>query len=451
MRAAGRGTLVLAVAAALLARPAAAQAHGIGGRSDLPVPLSFFLVGAGVVLVVSFVALALLWPVPRLQGGVIAQRLLTERPPPAAASVLRGLGLLSLLLVLAAGLFGVDNSSRNLAPVMVWVVFWLVLPFAAAALGNLYTWANPWRTIGDWLGLGGEERPDVLQRWGVWPAAAVFLAFTWLELVWPESGSPRTLGVAALVYTAYAMALMAGLGTATGLQVGDAFTTYNRLLSAIAPLGRDAEGRLVRRGWLRALPAIPLWPGLAAFVVLMIGTVTYDGLSATLWWRDLVGGGGSMWAGTAALVGVPVLVGAGYLLACWAAARLAGGGHTTAGVARSFAHTLVPIGLAYAVAHYVTLILFEGQLLLATISDPFGYGWDLFGTAGRRISYWLSPVGVWYVQVAVIVTGHVLGVVLAHDRALAEFPPQRAVKTQYAMLVLMVALTGLGLTILAAG
>jgi hypothetical protein len=121
-------------------------------------------------------------------------------------------------------------------------------------------------------------------------------------------------------------------------------------------------------------------------------------------------------------------------------------------IARSFAHTLVPIAVAYAVAHYATLIAFEGQLLFSAISDPLGLGWDLFGTAGWTIEYaWLSPTSVWYLQVGAIVLGHVAGVVLAHDRALALFPSDRAVRTQYAMLVLMVGLTALGLTILAAG
>ena len=111
----------------------------------------------------------------------------------------------------------------------------------------------------------------------------------------------------------------------------------------------------------------------------------------------------------------------------------------------------VPIALAYAFAHYFTLVLFEGQLFISTMSDPFGRGWDLFGTAGRDVNYWLSPESVWYVQVAAIVLGHVAGVVLAHDRAVAVFPVKTAVRSQYAMLILMVLLTSLGLTILAAG
>jgi len=443
-----RAGLSSLVAFLIVAIPAPARAHGIGGRADLPVPIEFFLYGAGVVLVVSFIALALLWPEPRLQDGP-RRKLVTNRPIGWPGSVLAVIGMGGLLAVVVAGLIGIQNSSRNVAPVLVWVDFWLVVPFLGALVGNLYTYLNPWRTIGSVV--GGEERPEQLARWGVYPAALALLLFTWLELVAPDGGQPRSLAIAALVYTAYAIGLMAWAGRSTGLQMGDAFTTYNRLISSISPLGRDEEGRWVRRGWIRALPVLPQWRGLTLFVVLMIGTVSYDGLSGTEWWRTLLGSAsGAVWAESVGLLAVSVVIGAGYWLASWGAVKLAEDDRTPGEVAAAFAHTLVPIALAYAFAHYFTLVLFEGQLLFSTLSDPLGQGWDLFGTADRAISYWMSPRVVWYVQVAAIVGGHVTGVALAHDRALAIFHPVRAVRSQYAMLVLMVALTSLGLTILAA-
>jgi hypothetical protein len=354
-----------------------------------------------------------------------------------------------LVLVVVTGLAGVQNSSRNLAPVLVWVDFWLVVPFLAALVGNLYTYVNPWRTLGSLV--QSPERPDLLERLGVYPAAVALFLFTWLELVAPRGGQPSTVAIAALAYTGAMIGFMVWAGRSTGLQIGDAFTTYNRLISAIAPFGRDADGRLVRRGWIRALPVLPRWRGLTLFVVLMIGTVSYDGLSSTQWWRDLLGSDAGTLLDTLGMIVVSAIIGAGYWLASWAAVKLAADGRSPGEVAASFAHTLVPIALAYAFAHYFTLVLFEGQLLISTISDPFGQGWDLFGTADRAINYWMSPRVVWYIQVVAIVAGHVTGVILAHDRALAEFPPVRAVRSQYAMLALMVALTALGLTILAAG
>ncbi len=446
------GVVTLTAAALSTAFPAVALAHGIGGRLDLPVPVTYFIAGAAVVLIVSFVALAMLWPEHRLQDGPVAA--------PAGLTVpmgwlLPGLGVIGLLIVigqLLPSLLGVerDPTRPTIAPVLVWVVFWLIIPFAGAFGGNWYTDINPWRTLARRLRVGRIERPGVLSQVGTWPAAALLVAFTWLELVNPESGSAITLGGAALAYTLAMMAVMAFAGRETGLAAFDAFTPYNRMISAISPFGRRPDGRLVMRGWLRALTVLPEWRGgLAAVVVAAIGTVSYDGASATSWFRGTFDSlSGSMWGQTVLLVATVLVIGAAYWLASAVAARLVPGEWTAGRVAGRFAHTLVPIALAYAVAHYLTLIVFEGQQLIAALSDPFGVGWDLFGTADRKVDFFITAAEpVWYVQVGVIVTGHVLGVVLAHDRALADFGPG-AVRSQYAMLLLMVALTTLGLLIL---
>lgn len=364
------------------------------------------------------------------------------------------LGVLGLLLVigqLVLPLLGLttDPARPSIAPVIVWVVFWLVVPFVGAVVGDWYTDLNPWRALGRTLRVGRAERVWLLDRAGVFPAAALLLAFTWLELINPNSGSPVTLGLAALAYTLALFAVMAYAGRETGLAVFDAFTPYNRLISSLSPLGRRDDGRLVWRGWLRALTVLPEWRGLAAFVVVTIGTVTYDGASGNTWFRSTFGEmAASKLGATLLLLGSVAMIGLAYWLASWAAARLVGGGWTTRRVTIRFAHTLVPIALAYAVAHYLTLIVFEGQQLIAAVSDPFALGWDLFGTADRKVDFFVTASEpIWYLQMAVIVTGHVTGVVLAHDRALGDFGPE-AVRSQYAMLLLMVALTTLGLLVL---
>ncbi len=446
------GVVLVVAAAALILSSSPAMAHGIGGRLDLPVPVSYFIVGAGVVLVVSFVALAALWPEPRLQDGPRGE---PTRVAKKRGWVLPTAGVVGLLLVigqLLPPLFGLerDTTRPTIAPVLVWVVFWLVVPFAAAVGGDWYTDINPWRSLARRLRGGRVERPGVLDRVGAWPAAIFLLAFTWLELVHPGSGSAIVLGGAALAYTLGMMALMAYAGRETGLAVFDAFTPYNRVISAISPLGRSDEGRLVWRGWLRALTVLPDWRGgLVAVVVVAIGTVSYDGASATTWFRSTFGVMSTTIGGsTMLLIGSVLVIAVLYWLASAIAARMVGHGWTARRVSWRFAHTLVPIALAYAVAHYLTLIIFEGQQLISAASDPFGLGWDLFGTADRKIDFFITATEpIWYVQVGVIVTGHVLGVILAHDRALADFGSD-AVRSQYAMLLLMVALTTLGLLIL---
>ncbi len=445
---------ILAIAggvAAFMAVPTGVMAHGLGGRADLPVPVEFFLVAGGIALVVSFVLLALLWPDARWQEPAPTRPVAAATTLRRTGLVLQVVGIVVFLAAVAGGLFGNDNASRNILPVIVWVGFWLVVPFLSAVVGNWYAYLNPWRTGGGLLGIGRTEKPEYLERFGVYPATAAFIAFTWLELVYSHSSQPRDLAIAALVYTGLMFAVMGAAGLRTGLAVGDGFTAYNGFISRISPLGRDGDGRLVWRGWLRALPAMSVWRGSALFVAAMIGTVTYDGISATRWWRDRWGlRVNDEWFGTLAILATVGVIAAAYYGACWAAGRLAGSERTPGAIADSFAHTLVPIALAYAFAHYFTLVLFEGQQALALMSDPFGQGWDLFGTADWEINFtWLSPNVVWYTQVTAIVGGHIAGVVLAHDRAIADFGKEDAVRSQYAMLGLMVGLTILGLTLLA--
>lgn len=426
-------------------------AHGIGGRADLPIPLSVLLVGAAAVLVITFLTLSFLWTRPRLQDGPRYDGQSIAIP---VKGLLAALGVLGLVLVMAQvipALMGVEREAirPTAAPVLVWVVFWLVIPFASALLGNWYTDINPWRTLARVFGVGRMERIAVTAGVGLLPASAVFLAFAWFELVSPTPGDPEMLGIAAIGYTVFLLIVMASVGRETGLAVGDFFTPYNRLISSISPWGRDARGRLAWRGWLRSLTVVPEWPGLWMFMVMMIATVTYDGASGTDWFRTITGSlGDTSFGQTVLLLASVGIVALAYYGAAAAAASFSGGLWSARRVAQRFAHTLIPIGLAYAISHYFTLILFEGQQLIAAVSDPFGVGWDLFGTADYRVNFFIrTSTPVWLAQVAFIVGGHVLGVVLAHDRSLQDFG-RDAVRSQYAMLVLMIALTSLGLLIL---
>ncbi len=447
----GRLTIFTSIVVAVVAMPGVAAAHAVGGRLDLPVPLSFFIVGAGLAVAASFGVVAAVWPRPRLQGPGPATPIGGAWVRPLRLG-LAGIGVVALFLVVATGLW--HGPERTIGPALVFIYFWLVVPFAAAVAGNWWLGLSPWRTIGPMVAPNTTD-VEATRDLGIWPAAALFLAFTWFELVYVNNTDPQVLAIVALAYTVLLLAVMSWLGVQRGLRHWGLMENYARLVGAISPIewrtGRDGDVTLARRSWLRALPALPEERGLAAFVVVMIGTVTYDGMSGTGWWRrvfrDEVN---DQLFGALALLGVVAAIGAAYLAASWAASRVGETELTASEVARSFAHTLVPIGLAYAVAHYVTLVVFEGQLLIHTASDPFGRGWNLFGTARWNVSFWswLSPTIVWYVQVTAIVAGHVAGVVLAHDRALATFSSERAARSQYVMLLLMVGLTSLGLFIL---
>jgi hypothetical protein len=421
----------------------------VGGRTDLPVPLGFFVAGAGLAVVISFVMVSSSWTRPRLQGDYRRTTAGSHWVGRISwlAAVCGGIGL---VLVIVNGLADGNASTRSIGVVLVWVVFWLVVPFASLLVGGLWQVANPYRRLVQRLAAGVREHPGRRDTLGVWPAVILFLAFVWFELVYPSNTVPQQLAIAAVVYGIYLVGLARFLGPQSALSSGDAFEVYIGLISRMSTIELYAHSRAERRRWLAALPGLPMKRGTTAFIIAMIGTVSYDGMSGAGWWIDLVGDlRREMWFETVALLGTVLVIGLLYLAASFAARRLADSDRTVVEIAGSFAHTLVPIAFAYAFAHYFTLVVFEGQQLIHSASDPFGRGWDLFGTADWRIVFTSSQLWVWYIQVAVIVLGHIAGVVLAHDRALAEFGGEVAVRTQYAMLVLMVALTSLGLFILA--
>jgi hypothetical protein len=238
---------------------------------------------------------------------------------------------------------------------------------------------------------------------------------------------------------------------------------YFGLLSRIAPFG-VRDGRVVARRPLSALARRGEAPGTVAFVAVMLGSVAFDGFSRTAWWQerlysidaslalerprlaDLALTGFNL-LGLAAAVALVALV----FLVAVECARVVSRGRDP--LAEAFVSSLVPIALAYAVAHYFSLFVLQGQVARRLVSDPFGYGWDLFGTRDFQANLTaLSPNTIWYVQVVALVVGHVLGLVLAHDRAVALFrSPGVALRTQYAMLVLMIAYTVGGLWLLSNG
>jgi hypothetical protein len=464
--------LLVLVGAALAAAPSAAHAHGLSPRADLPIPEWLFTWGAAVVLIVSFVALAVLWQSPRLQDPSTRAlpdalgRVLTSRPLEVVCGAI-GVGL--LVLVVYAGYAGTDNITLNFAPTFVFVAFWVGLVLVSVLFGDLFRLFNPWRAVGRVVGwacgrASSATEPLQYPVWlGYWPAAVGLAAFAWLELVATTGSQPDSVATATLIYSAATWVGMSLYGVETWARRGEAFSVYFGLFARLSPFVRDGRQILLRTP-LSGVTSWPTHPGTVALLAVMIGTVSFDGFSAGEVFNgaadDLVnflqGDLGFPSAltiqlifGTAMVLAV-VIIGGVYWLGV-SGARTADRSRRTLDLARSFAHTLVPIALAYVLAHYVSLFIFQSQALGYLASDPLGDGADLFGTADWAIDYGVVGAELfWYLQVGFVVLGHVAALALAHDRALVAFPTARAaVRSQYYLLVVMIGFTSLALWLLA--
>jgi hypothetical protein len=453
-------------------------AHALAARQDLPIPAWLFAWAASIVLIVSFFALSAAWREPKLedeQARPLGERLsaaLLGLPTQVACGAI---GVFLLGVAVYAGLEGTEAPDRNFALTFLFVTCWLGFPFFSAIFGDLFRPFNPWRAAGRAVGAGfraiaGQRSAHLVypERLGRWPAAVGLLAVVWLEVVYGASGGvavgldPHAAAVAALVYSAYTLAMMAAFGVEEWCERGEVFSVYFGMFGRLGIFG-NRDGRLRRR---RPFSAATHWatiPGSAAVVIASIASTSYDGaaegafrdgIERVFGWLTDAGIGP-----TTALR----LTDTTFMLLCFAGVglvyllgvrgmRTVPGAPSLSKLRSGFAHTLIPIALAYLVAHYFSLFVFQEQAQFGyLLSDPLGTGTtDLFGTAGSGVDFTiLSANAIWYVQVGALVVGHVIGLMLAHDRALVYWPDyRRATASQYWMLAVMVAFTCFGLYLL---
>jgi len=376
------------------------EAHALAQRYDLPLPLGFFLAGAGAAVAVSF------------------------------------------------------------------VIWWVGLSFICAFVGNVWVLINPWTALfklAEWVARPGRKDPSLrvsYPTWlGAWPACALFFLLAWFELVAPGRDVPRNIAVALALYSVFTWTGFACFGREVWCRNVEVFSVVFGLFGRFAPLHLEAGGRY---RWSLRLPAAgllthtPLDPSMTAFTLLVLGTVTVDGMMETPLWAAIAEGligaqnptspaTSYMVLQTALLVAGPLTLAALYL----AAVALMGQMPVTR-LAGQFVLSLVPIAIAYHLAHYCSMLAIAGQFIIPLASDPFGYGWDLFGTTLYRIDIGLVDARfVWYLSVAAIVTGHIIAVWIGHATAYATLDADTARRSQYPMLLLMVGYTMLSLWILA--
>ena len=428
-------------------------AHGVGTRGDLPLPFTAVLIGASVALLVSFVALGALWPEPRLRadaGLPLPSALARTLSSPVFKGIWVALAALLTAWTLLALIFGKDDAN-NPVPYVAYVWLWVGLFALSVTFGPVWAWLNPIRWLHTGLARLARLDPESsMMTWspGYWPAALGLFALAWLELIAPDRTTLPVLRVAigSFVLIDLLGALVIGRGWFARC---DPFEVWSRLYGSLSPLGRRPDRVWVLRSPLHGANAVPVDRGLLATAAVMLGSTAYDGFSSESRWYTFVQSSDlpAELLTTAGLLGMCLVVALSLALAAAVSARLAG--VPVRGLAGQFAPSLLPIAAGYMVAHYWSLGVFEGQNTLIKLSDPLGIGANWLGTGGLTANpALLEPTLVATIQVVAIVTGHVLGVVLAHERAVTLFERRHAVMGQVPLLVLMVGYTCGGLLLI---
>lgn len=419
--------------------------HGLGSRQDLPLPFEFVVIGAALALIVSFVVLVAAWRRPRYtRPRGLPLPTLTRL---VDASVTRVLGrILAMALygwMAMAPWFGQDRVTN---PVFGFVFVWLWIGLVPLSLlfGRIWRRNNPLRTLVRLLSPRGPLRPLPEAAWtrlGVLPGVVGLLGFAWLELVQPEN---NTLPVLRWWAVAWVVGVVGGaiVFGERWVAASDPFEVFAERLATLSPWQRIGDTlHLVNP--LRNACTTRVPRGTAWVCTVLLGITAYDSFTNTTGWVGWVQTSAlprELW-GTIGLLGITALVMVTYALASRA---------TAPGWADRLAPSLVPIVAGYSIAHYLSLLVIEGQRTAILASDPLGLGWNAFGTAelGVDTGIFDHPETVALIQLAGIVLGHLTGVLVAHDRSLVALDGRRVVRGQLPMLVLMVGYTCAGLLLL---
>ena len=428
--------------------------HGIASRHDLPLPFSFVVLGAILALTISFIILIFAWRQPRFDrvGGHPMPRLTAVVDHRITRLVARAVVLAAYAWAGLAIMAGQDLLT-NPAFGFVYVWMWVGLVPISLLLGQFWRATNPLRTIHS--GLCALARVDpgrglvaLSAKVGVWPAAAGTFGFAWLELVQPDRTTLAVLRVWALAWLVILVLGAIAFGQ-RWIGAADPFEVYASTLAQMSIWRRVGDQlRLVN-----PLAGLNTWhapPGATAVVAALLGSTAFDSFANTSWWISAVQSSNvpTVAWGTGGLLAMIIIVFVSFSLAAAWMGRY--GDRPAAAYPRLMVGSLLPIVLGYVVAHYATLLIVEGQRTAINFSDPLGRGWNVFGSAemGVNSAIFNYPTAVALIQLCAIVGGHVLGIVCAHEKAVALLPPDRALRGQLPLLLVMVGYTCAGLVLL---
>ena len=393
--------------------------HGIINVGDLPIPFDIVLNAAVLVVVLTFVFLKVSWK----ESILTSKESLFSTKQSLTGKLF---GLLILLFLTVPGLINNEPAKTSISPLILWIFLWVAVPVLGLFFGDLYAKFNPLAII--------VNREGVSQN--VYFASFLFLGLTWFELVWNKPGNPRHIGVVFLILLTV-VTILQKFYKKTIIEV-DPLLLLHHLYSKM----RITNKSPVFKTLLNNISNLAQLKGMEYFILLMIGTFTYDGLRETTFWFNLFGSQTyETFFSTVAFLLMNLLIIVFYRFACFFAIRVSGEKLDLNDISLKFGHTMLPIAFAYHVTHYLSLLLFEFQTVLYRLNDPFGFGWNLFNIQEPVVDYFIEPIVLWIIMVIVTLAGHMLSVVLAHDLSVKLFGHQKSDKTQYIFLFITVALT----------
>ena len=393
--------------------------HGIINVGDLPIPFDMVLNAAVLTIVLTFVFLKVSW-----KESILTSKETLFSTKQTTSGKLFGLLILALLVV--PGLINNEAATVSITPLILWVFLWIGVPVLGLLFGDLYAKFNPLSIL---VNREGEAK-------NVYLAAFLFVCLTWFELVWSKPGNPRHIAIVFLILFLTVSALQKYYKK-TIIEV-DPLLLLHHLYSKMRVTNKSP----VFKTLLNNLANLAQLKGMEYFILLMIGTVTYDGLRETTFWFNIFGSRTyETIFSTIAFLSMNLIVIVFYRFACYFAIKVSREDIELNEISLKFGHTMLPIAFAYHVTHYLGLLLFESQTVLYRLNDPFGFGWNLFNIQNATVDYFLEPVVLWTIMVIVTLAGHMISVVLAHDLAVKIFGHQQSDKTQYIFLFITVALT----------
>ena len=442
-------------------------AHGTERGLVLLLPTRFYLVGGTLAVTASFLLLAFIPARP-------VSRVLKWRSPgialPGDISFWTSLGsTLFLFCLVAAGFLGSRDPAINPLPVFVWTLWWIVFFLLQAVVGNLWGLFNPWSAVAGlirrFIGIG--ELPLRLPKSvAYWPAIFQFFGVAWFELVSISPVDPFVLGVCVLAYWVFNLFCLLVFGDKQWFERGEPFAVFFRLIGELAPIrttcreGKKSLGLVFPGHGYLGLPALPFTGVL--FVLLTLSSVSFDSLLRTFFWLAQIGINPLAFPGRSAvlmpngvgLVLVFFTLSAVFFLVCWLGYRQTGGKVNFAEIAGRFIYSIIPVSIVFHFAHYLGVLLINGQYALLAFNDPFALGWNLFGISHYHVtaSFFLhieSVRSIWTVQTVAITAGHIIGIVIAHGIAIEMFRQAHiAVRSQLYLALLMIGYTWFGLWLL---